>query len=60
MNILLFNTESQSKVDTFEDAIVTGPEDIGGFEISVNDAVLMKSVESHENILGKLETSPRR
>ena len=54
MNILLLNTERQSKVDTFEDAIVTGPEDVGGFEISVNDAVLMKSVESHENILGKL------
>ena len=54
VNFFLFNTESQSKVDTFEDPIMTGPENIGGFEISVNNSMLMKSVQGNKDILGKL------
>ena len=60
MNILLLNTEGESKVNEFEDTVLTGPENVRRFEISVDYAVLMESVESHQNILSKLQTGPGR
>ena len=60
MDIFLPNTESQTEVDDFEDAILAGPEDVPGLEVAVDDASSVQGKERDENILGKLETRPRR
>ena len=60
MDILLPNTEGQTEVDQFEDAVLTGPENVAGFEITVNDVSSVEGKERDQNILGKLETRPRR
>ena len=60
MDILLPNTEGQTEVDQFEDAVLTGPENVAGFEIAVHDVASVEGKERDQNILGKLETRPRR
>ena len=60
MDILLPNTEGQTEVDQFENAVLTGPENVAGFEITVNDVSSVEGKERDQNILGKLETRPRR
>ena len=60
MNIFLLNTEGQAEVDDFKDAVLTGPEDVAGLQVSVHDASSVEGKERDQNILGKLETRPRR
>ena len=60
MNIFLLNTEGQTEVDDFKDAILTGPENVAGFQVSVDDVSSVEGEEGDQNVLGKLETRPRR
>ena len=60
MDIFLPNTESQAEVDQFKDAVLTRPENVAGFEIAVHDVSSVEGKERDKNILGKLETRPRR
>ena len=60
MDVFLPNTESQTEVDDFEDAVLAGPEDVAGLEVAVDDVSSVEGKERNENILGKLETCPRR
>ena len=60
MDIFLPHTESQTEVDQFKDAVLTGPENVAGFEIAVHDVSSVEGKERDQNILGKLETRPRR
>ena len=60
MDIFLPNTESQTEVDDFKDAVLAGPENVAGLQVAVDDVSSVKGEERDENILGKLETRPGR
>ena len=60
MNIFLLNTEGQTEVDDFKDAVLTGPENVAGFQVAVDDVSSVEGKEGDQNVLGKLETRPRR
>ena len=60
VDIFLPNTESQTEVDDFKDAVLTGPEDVAGFQVAVDDVSSVEGEERDQNVLGKLETRPRR
>ena len=60
MDIFLPNTESQTEVDNFEDAVLTGPENVAWLQVAVHDVSSVEWKERDKNILGKLETRPRR
>ena len=60
MNIFLLNTEGQTEVDDFKDAVLTGPENVAGFQVAVDDVSSVEGEERDQNVLGKLETRPRR
>ena len=60
MNIFLLNTEGQAEVDDFKDAVLTGPENVAGFQVAVDDVSSVEGKEGDQNVLGKLETRPRR
>ena len=60
VDIFLPNTESQTEVDDFEDAVLAGPEDVAGLQVAVDDVSSVQGKERDQNILGKLETCPWR
>ena len=60
VDIFLPSTESQTEVDDFEDAVLAGPENVAGLQVAVHDVSSVKGKERDQNILGKLETRPRR
>ena len=60
VNVLLLDTKCKAKVNEFEDTILTGPENVGRFEVGVDNAMLVEGEQSNKNVLGKLQTGPRR
>ena len=60
VDLLLLDTEGEAEVDALEDAVLAGPEHVGGLEVGVDDAVPVEAVEGHQQVLRELQTGPRR
>ena len=60
VNLLLPHAEGEAEVDALEDAVLAGPEHVGGLEVGVDNAVPVEAVEGHQQVLRELQTGPRR
>ena len=60
MHILFLDTERQPEINEFEQPELAGPENVGGLEVAMDDALLVEVKERLQQILGKPENSPGR
>ena len=55
MEVPLLHIEGEAEVDSFEDSVLSRPENIGRLEVSVNNPVPVEHSKRGEEILGELD-----
>merc|ERR550519_3099990 len=60
MEVSLLHIEGETEVDSFEDAVLAGPENVGRLQVGVNNPLPVEDREGGQQILGKLDCQPGR